>query len=524
MAIAYVQSGTASDTNSVSSITSSVNLTGSPNILVVYPGWFSLTSTRAVSSSTYNSVSLTQLSGAKAQCNYYAQYTNTDIWYLKNPATGSAYNLVVTWDAAEQDMGFGWNSWSGVDTTTPFGTPVTANSPLNNTSANPSVTASWSSGEVAIGDCYDNVAITSGNTHSWAYTSAAQNNNYSDGEYSTSTGALTWTAAASEWAATAVNLKPSGGATQGVVYSLSGLNLGPIQKQHRKKYSDGFKLSTWFALEADVKGWFDRSLLVPAAGGVNVTLGGITLGSSQGTISLGADKTLNSQLSSSSQGTVGFGFGVALPTKLISSSQGTLTFALGTTLASELISSSLGTILYGGGDISLALSGQQIGTSQGVLNFAFDKGMVSLLSSSAQGTVTLSFDKALASQLSSSAQGAVSFGLSTTLATQLGSTSQGTVGFGVGVPLATLLSSTAQGIVSPASSIGLTGRQANLAMGTITYSVGGYPNPNDVRYGVVYGDSGQYTGLLVAIDGSLKFDIVTGKLIKILNNTTAISL
>jgi hypothetical protein len=51
-----------------------------------------------------------------------------------------------------------------------------------------------------------------------------------------------------------------------------------------------------------------------------------------------------------------------------------------------------------------------------------------------------------------------------------------------------------------------------------------YPNPSDVRYGVVYGPNGIYSGTMDVLSKTIKYDIVTGKLIKPLNDQVVMTL
>lgn len=52
----------------------------------------------------------------------------------------------------------------------------------------------------------------------------------------------------------------------------------------------------------------------------------------------------------------------------------------------------------------------------------------------------------------------------------------------------------------------------------------GYPAVYDVRDGIVYGENGEFIGTWEAVDYSIKYDIETEKLVKILSNTLVISL
>jgi hypothetical protein len=50
-----------------------------------------------------------------------------------------------------------------------------------------------------------------------------------------------------------------------------------------------------------------------------------------------------------------------------------------------------------------------------------------------------------------------------------------------------------------------------------------YPLPSQVLLGVVYGPGGIYTGTLAAYDDSIKLDIATQRLVKVINSKVVIS-
>ena len=51
-----------------------------------------------------------------------------------------------------------------------------------------------------------------------------------------------------------------------------------------------------------------------------------------------------------------------------------------------------------------------------------------------------------------------------------------------------------------------------------------YPRPEFVLYDTIYGDKGQFIGTMKAVDKSNKFDVETGRFVKILSNKTVMSL
>ena len=149
---------------------------------------------------TYNGSSLTFLGRA----------TNSDtveLWYLLNPTTNSLSTCSITIASSAWDILSGWCSWSGNDTTTPFGSVYTN----TGTSSTPSVTdTGYASGNASIGFVTQQNVTSSNNTQLWNYSN--------DGEscaasYSTSTGSLSWNTSGSRfWAAVTASLKPSGSA------------------------------------------------------------------------------------------------------------------------------------------------------------------------------------------------------------------------------------------------------------------------------------------------------------------------
>lgn len=81
----------------------------------------------------------------------------TDIWYLINPASGGG-TITVSAGAAPAEMVGGSTSWSSVDQSAPFGTPVSSTA----TGTSPSVTVTTATGQQIIG-----VVASEGNvTHS----------------------------------------------------------------------------------------------------------------------------------------------------------------------------------------------------------------------------------------------------------------------------------------------------------------------------------------------------------------------
>lgn len=204
MAVALVDFGISfHDTNNVISITGSVTLTAGSDLLTVSAH---NDGSGTVSSVTYNGVALTKKTSAAS--NFFGNIKNSEAWTLANPPTGAAYNLVVTWTVARQDMGFTAQSFSGYGS---LGAAYTNTSPVNSTSADPTVTVSdWASGDFAFGAVLiGGGAPTAGDISLASYASIANNDNYVNSEYQTANGNLNWTHAADAWAAIGFAIKPA---------------------------------------------------------------------------------------------------------------------------------------------------------------------------------------------------------------------------------------------------------------------------------------------------------------------------
>lgn len=222
MAIAVDAVSTGSQDSGVS-FTWSHTCTGSNLLLlvsVVVPSAVTITSV------TYNAVSMTSVGSADN-----ASGGKVQIFRLINPATG-ANSVVVTPDH-NGPAAAGAISFTGVDQTTPLGTPATA----TGNSATPSVSVTSATGEMA----YDSIVSTTGGL---VYTAGAgqterhaANNPAFDVRLRSSTeaGAATvvmdWSVTgAFQWASIGVSVMPSAGtATQlREVY--------PIQQPYPRRY------------------------------------------------------------------------------------------------------------------------------------------------------------------------------------------------------------------------------------------------------------------------------------------------
>ena len=207
MAVAAVQVATSQEFHSTSSgttITGSVTVTAGANLLIVFTHNAFTPTTTAV---TYNGVAMTLLGSSVAT--FFSSYKRVYAWYLVDPPTGAAYNIVATWSSARYDYGFTWATFSGYSS---IGTVYSNASPTNGTSANGTVTISdWASGDYAVGSNIVNQSGTSGDTAMGNYTSIANDDNYVNSEYQTADGNLNWTHGADVWAACGFAIKGAAG-------------------------------------------------------------------------------------------------------------------------------------------------------------------------------------------------------------------------------------------------------------------------------------------------------------------------
>lgn len=179
--------------------------TNAGNLLVVGVSWYKTAS--ALSSLTYNSVSMVAVSGSLLQDGDY----NTVFYYLVAPTAGTN-TVAITFTGGVFDVGVGAVSFTGANQAIPYGTPATA----SGTSTTPSVNVSSSAGEIVI----DTTIIT----HSGTYTvgggqtsrwNAIASNGFVKVSGSTEGGAgtttMSWSNTSSQfWVMSAVPIKPAG--------------------------------------------------------------------------------------------------------------------------------------------------------------------------------------------------------------------------------------------------------------------------------------------------------------------------
>lgn len=151
MAIAF-DAGVAALNAGASSLTYAHTCT-SATFLRVTACWFESGTTPTIvpSGVTYNGVAMTVIPSSRKHIAVGdgANSIGIEQWGLVSPAAG-ANNVVVTMSAAPTNLFSGADSWTGVDTTTPYGTAAVSNS----TSTTPSVVIGSDSGEVAIGSIF----------------------------------------------------------------------------------------------------------------------------------------------------------------------------------------------------------------------------------------------------------------------------------------------------------------------------------------------------------------------------------
>ena len=162
------------DTGSAGSASLTVSHTvgagGTDRILVVGVSIFHATPVPTVQSMTYAGSSMTLLA-AKTNVATPNDRVRSELWYIKNPATGTNNNS-ITFTASVQAVAGGM-SYTGVDQTTPFGTAAT----FGDDNSTISVNVSSATGEVVV----DTVAVRQSKIQENVLTKGAgQTERYSD--------------------------------------------------------------------------------------------------------------------------------------------------------------------------------------------------------------------------------------------------------------------------------------------------------------------------------------------------------
>lgn len=182
------------------SVSMNVTCGASDNCLAVLIGASGgATSYPTYTSLQYNGVALSFLSGSSSQL-LNANYFSTYIYYLMAPPTGASYALNVIWTVGQG--GAIAVPMSGVNSTTPFGTPILASSSANNSAA---VTATGASASgLYLGVAFNAIAtmVASGaNQTNLAALNAFNTNTSVTGDYvpGVDAGAFSWTGSGTQW-------------------------------------------------------------------------------------------------------------------------------------------------------------------------------------------------------------------------------------------------------------------------------------------------------------------------------------
>ena len=158
------------NTNASNQITYSITLTAGADFLLVKPAWVDATQ-QNITGITYNGVALTQIASALIQVDATSVgrgWPSADLWYLVNPLTGSAADLVITFNGGQPTNHFGgYSSWSGVNTSAPVGIPETVTGTVGATTLDISPATSTDDVAVALmvssADALSNTGVNTGN-------------------------------------------------------------------------------------------------------------------------------------------------------------------------------------------------------------------------------------------------------------------------------------------------------------------------------------------------------------------------
>jgi hypothetical protein len=208
-----VDATTSTTANSGSSVTLSHTISGSNRLLLVgvSSGCFTSYTRRTVTSVTWNGASLTQVGAVDQATTPYR--ARVEVWALKAPATGTD-NVVVNLDgslSSYYQVVVGVMSFTGVDQATPYANQTST----SGTSANPSLTITSASGEMAYAVIDSQTQIPSGctGTQQWNLTET-----YAKGAGATKAGAspnvsIGWSLSGGTWSMYGLSIKPAVAAT-----------------------------------------------------------------------------------------------------------------------------------------------------------------------------------------------------------------------------------------------------------------------------------------------------------------------
>lgn len=218
MAIAV--SGTPTETSNTATSTATWSHTvptGSTRLLLVTIGIWDPLGETSVSSVTYGGAALARVTGLTPPDS--ADAGLVDMWYRLAPAEGTA-NIVVTLADVHAILLTGAVDFTGVDQTTPFGTPATA----TGTAATITVNISSATGELVVDAVKSfrtgNTALSPGanQTEHVDINSGATDSHAVSTEAGAATVTMSWTYTDGtltdySWATAGVSLKPSAGAS-----------------------------------------------------------------------------------------------------------------------------------------------------------------------------------------------------------------------------------------------------------------------------------------------------------------------
>lgn len=219
MAVAYdnANSGTG---NTTSSVTFAITCGASANLLWVGAG-SGATAPHLTSSVTYHSVGMTG-----EVLDAVTGHAHVSGHYLKAPDTGSLYDVVVTLTGSDDEVICGAVSYSGVDQTTPVGTP----NDTGNTTGQPSVSIASAIGELVVDAMYWADWQTGKTTNSGQTSVRVNVGNSGDGygwlgmseKAGAASVAMTWSSdAVINWRIGGISLKPTASTTPITVNTLS---------------------------------------------------------------------------------------------------------------------------------------------------------------------------------------------------------------------------------------------------------------------------------------------------------------
>jgi hypothetical protein len=204
------------NTGTGASLTISHTASGTNRLMLVAPQWNAGGSqVKVVTGVTYNGVPLTLVQHAEQ-----SDDAATDIWMLVNPPTGGPYNVVVTYDLAPAfEHIAGVITFTGVDQTTPLGTPNWNSETRAGTLEPASVAVSSLPGELVFATVasetpdFPGVTWQGGTPEHWNIGVGGTGPYNTVGAAATEPGAatvtMTWANVNDHWAAAGVSIKPA---------------------------------------------------------------------------------------------------------------------------------------------------------------------------------------------------------------------------------------------------------------------------------------------------------------------------